>query len=162
MVHSNLATPTTFILSNVNCAIVGLDTIMRNGLGLTTDGYRGYLGNDQTKVKLHHIGNHFYLKATVFGGFYNYVDCNKDFESWYFDWYDGNMVYGLHQQDIQQVPIYGHQSQQEASITRTLKHTYSSYTRRNRRTQPHSLAIPTLVVLEERQRQAQCYSADDM
>eukprot|EP00971_Amphidinium_carterae_P324168 6442012-Amphidinium_carterae.9 len=28
---------------------------MRNGLHLTNDGYRGYLGNNQTEVKLHYI-----------------------------------------------------------------------------------------------------------
>eukprot|EP00971_Amphidinium_carterae_P117327 2324161-Amphidinium_carterae.1 len=106
---------------------------MRHGLRLTVDGYRGYLGNEKTEVKLHYndyIGNHFYPKATVFDRLYNYVDYAKHFESWYYDWYEDfkqdNMVYGLHQQDIQQVPIYGDyipedQSQQQASIPRTLE-----------------------------------------
>eukprot|EP00971_Amphidinium_carterae_P306814 6097419-Amphidinium_carterae.1 len=101
-----------------------------SGLRHTVDGHRGYLGNDKTEVKLHYTGDHFYLQATVFDGLYNYVDYTKDFEIWYYDWYDDfkqkNMVYGLHQEDIQQVPIYGDnilgdQSQQEADITRTLK-----------------------------------------
>eukprot|EP00971_Amphidinium_carterae_P266277 5282010-Amphidinium_carterae.1 len=52
---------------------------------------------------------HVYLKATVFDGLCNYVDYTKDFESWYYDWYDDfkqdNMVYGLHQEDTQPVPI---------------------------------------------------------
>eukprot|EP00971_Amphidinium_carterae_P207749 4122123-Amphidinium_carterae.2 len=82
MVYNNLAIPTTLINSDVNCAILG------------------YLENDQTEVKLHYIGKHFYLKATVFDGLYNYVDYNIDFESWYYDSYDDfrqdNMVYGLH------------------------------------------------------------------
>eukprot|EP00971_Amphidinium_carterae_P094241 1865517-Amphidinium_carterae.4 len=77
---------------------------MRNGLRLTVDGYRGYLGKDRIEVKLHYIGNHFYLKATV-------RTC---------------MVYGLHQEGRQQVPIYGDyslgdQSQQEASVPQRLK-----------------------------------------
>eukprot|EP00971_Amphidinium_carterae_P020187 397782-Amphidinium_carterae.1 len=67
---------------------MGLYTIMKNGLHLTVDGYRGYLANDQTEVKLHYIANHFYLKATLFDGLYSYVDYTKDFASWYYDWYD--------------------------------------------------------------------------
>eukprot|EP00971_Amphidinium_carterae_P292719 5811374-Amphidinium_carterae.2 len=47
--------------------------------------HRGYLGNDLTEVKLHYIGNDFYLKATVFDGLYSYGEYSeytKDFESW--------------------------------------------------------------------------------
>eukprot|EP00971_Amphidinium_carterae_P066068 1308799-Amphidinium_carterae.1 len=83
MVYNNLAIPTTFIISHVNRAILGLDTIPQNGLQLTVEGYKGYLGNDQTEVKLHYIGNQFYLKATMFDGFYNYVDYTRNFASWY-------------------------------------------------------------------------------
>eukprot|EP00971_Amphidinium_carterae_P119564 2368763-Amphidinium_carterae.1 len=97
MVYNNLAIPTTFIISDINCAILGLDAIMRNGRRLTVDEYKGYLGNDQTEVKIHYIGNYFYLKATVFDGLYNNLDYTRDFESCYYDWYDDfkqeNMVY---------------------------------------------------------------------
>eukprot|EP00971_Amphidinium_carterae_P006084 119802-Amphidinium_carterae.3 len=45
---------------------------------------------------------------------------------WYYNFKQENMVYGLHQEDIQQVPVYGDyilgdHSQQEASIPRTLR-----------------------------------------
>eukprot|EP00971_Amphidinium_carterae_P278069 5519809-Amphidinium_carterae.2 len=69
MVYNNLAIQTTFIISDVNCAIWGQDTIMRNGLRLIEeviiDGYRGYHGNNQTEVKLHYIGNRFYLQCSM-------------------------------------------------------------------------------------------------
>eukprot|EP00971_Amphidinium_carterae_P168369 3336098-Amphidinium_carterae.1 len=80
LVYNKLAAPATFIIFDVNCAVMGLDTIMKNGLGLTVDEYRGCLGNDMTAVT-----NHFYLKATVFDGLYSYVDYRKDFTSWYYD-----------------------------------------------------------------------------
>eukprot|EP00971_Amphidinium_carterae_P151959 3011631-Amphidinium_carterae.2 len=38
MAYNNLAVPMTFTISDVNCAILGLDTIMRNGLCLKIDG----------------------------------------------------------------------------------------------------------------------------
>eukprot|EP00971_Amphidinium_carterae_P242162 4808428-Amphidinium_carterae.2 len=70
LVYQNLAIPTTFLLSNINCAILGLDTITQNGLQLRVNGYRGHLAQDHAEVQLHYIGNHFYLKATVFDGLY--------------------------------------------------------------------------------------------
>eukprot|EP00971_Amphidinium_carterae_P126727 2510690-Amphidinium_carterae.1 len=85
IVYNNLAVPLAFIISDINCAIMGLDAIMKNGLCLTVDGYRGYLGSDRTEVKLDYIGNHFYLEARVFDGLYSYVDYMKDFASWYCD-----------------------------------------------------------------------------
>eukprot|EP00971_Amphidinium_carterae_P046563 917328-Amphidinium_carterae.2 len=125
MAYNNLAIPTTFLISNVNCVILGFDTSMRHGLCLTVDGFKCYLGNDQTEVKLH-IGNHFYLKATM--GF----TTMSTTLSWYYEWHDDfkqeNKIHGLHQQDLQQVPIcrdyiIGDQSQPEAkaSTVRTLK-----------------------------------------
>eukprot|EP00971_Amphidinium_carterae_P096374 1907022-Amphidinium_carterae.1 len=58
MLYNKIAVPFRRQLCNL-----GSDTIMRNGLRLTIDGYRGYLGNDQTKLKLHYTGNHFYIKV---------------------------------------------------------------------------------------------------
>eukprot|EP00971_Amphidinium_carterae_P096806 1916101-Amphidinium_carterae.2 len=126
MVYNNVAIPTTFVTADINCAILGLDTITRNGLRLTVEGYKGYLGNDQTEVKLHYIGKHFYLRATMFDRLCNYVDYTKDFNSWYYDWYDGckqeNVVYGLDHEDIQvPINILDDQSQQKASIPLTFK-----------------------------------------
>eukprot|EP00971_Amphidinium_carterae_P092755 1836725-Amphidinium_carterae.3 len=69
LVYQNIAIPTAFIISDVNCAILGLDTVT-------------------TEVQLHYIGNHVYLKATVFNGLYDYVDYTPDFASWYYTWYD--------------------------------------------------------------------------
>eukprot|EP00971_Amphidinium_carterae_P131935 2613251-Amphidinium_carterae.9 len=43
--------------TDVNCAIMGLDAIMKNGLRLTVNGYQGYLGHDGAEVKLHYISN---------------------------------------------------------------------------------------------------------
>eukprot|EP00971_Amphidinium_carterae_P308755 6135235-Amphidinium_carterae.10 len=89
--ESNKAIPTTFIISDVNCAILGIDTI---------------------------------------DGLYSYVDYTQDFTNWYYNWYDAcnqdNMVKGLLQEDAQPLPIYGDniigdQSEQEASIPKTLK-----------------------------------------
>eukprot|EP00971_Amphidinium_carterae_P258015 5121261-Amphidinium_carterae.2 len=38
----------------------------------------------------------------MFDGHYSYLGHTKDFENWYYDWYDDfkqeNMVYGLHQE----------------------------------------------------------------
>eukprot|EP00971_Amphidinium_carterae_P329275 6461609-Amphidinium_carterae.1 len=69
MVYNNFAIPTTFIILDVNYAILGLDTVIRNGLCLTVDGYRSYLGNDQAEVQLRYTGNRFYFKATMFDSF---------------------------------------------------------------------------------------------
>eukprot|EP00971_Amphidinium_carterae_P127518 2526631-Amphidinium_carterae.1 len=104
-------------------------TIAYNNLAILTT----FIITDRllSEVKLHYIGNHFYLKAIVFDGLCDYVDYTKAFESWCYDWFDDfkqeYMIYGLHQQEnIQQVPIYGdyifgNQSQQEANIPCTLK-----------------------------------------
>eukprot|EP00971_Amphidinium_carterae_P333477 6468251-Amphidinium_carterae.1 len=108
--------------------------------------------NFKSEVKLHYIGNHFYLKATVFDGLHNKVDYTKDFESWHYDWHDDfkqeNMVYGLRRHttssDLRRLHNW-------RSVTTRSKHTtYTpntncSYTRKNRRTQPHSFAILPLV-----------------
>eukprot|EP00971_Amphidinium_carterae_P194408 3857791-Amphidinium_carterae.3 len=103
LVHQNLANPMTVIISDVNCAILGLDAITKNDLRLSVNGYQGYLGHDDAEVKLHYIGNHFYLKATLFDGLCSYVDYTQDFTIWYYNWYDAyigdNMVYGLLQDD---------------------------------------------------------------
>eukprot|EP00971_Amphidinium_carterae_P236609 4696022-Amphidinium_carterae.1 len=86
LVQDNLAIPATFIISDVNGAILGLDTITRNKLQLRVAGYSGYLARDYAEVKLDYIGNHFYLKAylkaTIFEGLYDYVSCTPDFEDW--------------------------------------------------------------------------------
>eukprot|EP00971_Amphidinium_carterae_P062920 1245023-Amphidinium_carterae.2 len=74
LVQDNLAIPTTFIISDVNCAILGLDTITTNKLQLRVEGYGGHLARDHAEVELDYIGNHFYLKATIFDGLYDYVD----------------------------------------------------------------------------------------
>eukprot|EP00971_Amphidinium_carterae_P005985 117882-Amphidinium_carterae.2 len=90
----------------------------------------GHLAHEHAEVRLHYIGNHFYLKATVFDGLYDYVDYTPDFTNWYYSWYDeddtNNKVYGLLQDDAQPLPVYGDNiigepSQQEANIPRTLK-----------------------------------------
>eukprot|EP00971_Amphidinium_carterae_P215452 4276351-Amphidinium_carterae.1 len=109
LAYQNLAIPTTFTISDVNCAILGLDVIKRNGLRLSVNGYRGHLGHDNTEVRLHYIGNHFYLEAT-----YN----------WYDEYNQDNMVYGL--LHAQPLPVYGDniigdQSPREANILKTLK-----------------------------------------
>eukprot|EP00971_Amphidinium_carterae_P345958 6487169-Amphidinium_carterae.1 len=129
-IKQNIAIPTTFIISDVNCAILGLATITNNNLLLRVQGQRGHLSKDQHEVQLHYIGNHFYLKATVFDGLYDYVDYTKDFESWYYDWYGGcddmnNKVYGL-QDDAPDMTIYadyivGDTSRQEANQPKTYK-----------------------------------------
>eukprot|EP00971_Amphidinium_carterae_P087282 1727290-Amphidinium_carterae.1 len=38
LVHDNLAIPATFIICDVNCAILGLDTITKNKLHLKVEG----------------------------------------------------------------------------------------------------------------------------
>eukprot|EP00971_Amphidinium_carterae_P135445 2683828-Amphidinium_carterae.1 len=43
LVHDNLAIPATFILCDVKCAILGLDTITKNKLHLKFEGYKGHL-----------------------------------------------------------------------------------------------------------------------
>eukprot|EP00971_Amphidinium_carterae_P010415 205596-Amphidinium_carterae.2 len=54
---------------------------------------------DYAEVRLRYIGNHFYLKATVFDGLHSHVDYTPDFTNWHYNWYDeynqDNMVYGL-------------------------------------------------------------------
>eukprot|EP00971_Amphidinium_carterae_P351577 6492171-Amphidinium_carterae.3 len=92
LVYQNLAIPTTFIISAGNCAILGLDAITKNGLQLRVDRYRGHLSGEHAvsaaEVQLHYIGNHFYLKATVFDGLYDYVDYTPDRAIRYYNWYD--------------------------------------------------------------------------
>eukprot|EP00971_Amphidinium_carterae_P141263 2799001-Amphidinium_carterae.1 len=51
LVQDILAIPTTFIISDVNCAILGLDTITKNKLQ-RVGGYSGYLARDYAEVKL--------------------------------------------------------------------------------------------------------------
>eukprot|EP00971_Amphidinium_carterae_P277356 5504661-Amphidinium_carterae.1 len=89
LVHDHLAIPTTFIICDVNCAILGLDTITKYKLHLRVEGYKGHLARGQEK-KLDYIGNHFYLKATIFDGLYDYVDYTPDFANWYQEWDDEN------------------------------------------------------------------------
>eukprot|EP00971_Amphidinium_carterae_P030166 593164-Amphidinium_carterae.1 len=96
-VYNNSVIPKTCVISGINCAILGLDTIMRNGLRLTVDGCRGYLGNDQTEVKLQSQSPYTTSETTsasrpVFDGLCNYVDYTKDFESWYYGWYDESLT----------------------------------------------------------------------
>eukprot|EP00971_Amphidinium_carterae_P252406 5010895-Amphidinium_carterae.1 len=147
-IHKIKQLPTTFIIPDVNCGIFGLDTITINGLQLTYDGYKSYCGNEQTEVKLHYIGKHFYLKA--FDGHYNYVDYTKDFESWCYDRYDyfklKNMVYGPHHEDTHTCSHLRRQHPWRSITTRSEKTTNSqntkcSNTRKNRQTQHHSLTI---------------------
>eukprot|EP00971_Amphidinium_carterae_P342122 6481315-Amphidinium_carterae.2 len=77
-----------FIISDVNCTILGLDTITKNKLQLRVEGFSGHQARDYTEVKLDYIGNHFYLKATIFDGLYDYVSYTPDFEHWYYNWYE--------------------------------------------------------------------------
>eukprot|EP00971_Amphidinium_carterae_P201164 3992027-Amphidinium_carterae.4 len=109
LVYQNIAIPTTFIISDGNCTILGLDTITKNNLQLRVQGYRGHLARDHAEVQLHYIVNHFYLKATVFDGLYDYVDYTPDFAT-YYSWYDecdnSNKVYGLLQDDAPELPVY--------------------------------------------------------
>eukprot|EP00971_Amphidinium_carterae_P228003 4522488-Amphidinium_carterae.2 len=131
LVYQNIAIPTTFIISDVNCAILGLDTITNNNLSLRVQDYQGHLSRDYAVVRRHYIGNHFYLKATVFDGLYDYVDYTPDFTNWYCDWYgecdDKNTkVYGLLQDDAPRLSIYadyivGGTSQQEAHQPKAYK-----------------------------------------
>eukprot|EP00971_Amphidinium_carterae_P348618 6490595-Amphidinium_carterae.2 len=58
LVQYNLAIPATFIISDVNCAMLGLDTIAKNKLQLRAEGYRGHLARDHAEVKLDYIENH--------------------------------------------------------------------------------------------------------
>eukprot|EP00971_Amphidinium_carterae_P311377 6188835-Amphidinium_carterae.1 len=110
LVYKNLAIPTTCIISDVNRAILGLDTI--------------------TTRTIYSYNNHFHLKATIFDGLYDYVDYTPDFTNWYYNWHDkcdsNNKVYGLLQDDVPGQPVYndyivGDESQQEADIARTYK-----------------------------------------
>eukprot|EP00971_Amphidinium_carterae_P228526 4532603-Amphidinium_carterae.1 len=90
IVHNNLAIPTTFIIAD-------------NKLTLEIQGYSGYLSNGRVSVKLHYIGNQFYIKATRVDGFYKHVDYTEEFASWYNKWYNyskqENMVYGIGSDD---------------------------------------------------------------
>eukprot|EP00971_Amphidinium_carterae_P230414 4572971-Amphidinium_carterae.1 len=61
-----MAIPATFIICDVTCAILGLDTITKNKLELNMEGYRGHLSRGSTSAQLNYIGHHFYLKATIF------------------------------------------------------------------------------------------------
>eukprot|EP00971_Amphidinium_carterae_P275693 5470351-Amphidinium_carterae.1 len=79
LVHDILAIPATFIICDVNCAILGLDTITKNKLQLRVEGYRGHLARDHAEAQLDYIGHHFYLKALIFDGLYDYVDYTPDF-----------------------------------------------------------------------------------
>eukprot|EP00971_Amphidinium_carterae_P014698 290197-Amphidinium_carterae.1 len=77
-----MAIPATFIICDVNCAILGLDTmctITKNKLQLNVEGYRGHLSRGDTAAQLDYIGHHFYLKATIFDGLYDRVDYTPDF-----------------------------------------------------------------------------------
>eukprot|EP00971_Amphidinium_carterae_P296918 5898565-Amphidinium_carterae.3 len=139
LVYKNFAIPTTFIISDVNCAILGLDAITRNGLQLTVNGYDGHLAHEHAEVRLHYIGNRFYLKATVCDGLYNYVDYTPDFTSWYYSWYDeydtNNKVYGLLQDDAQPLPVtLSNQSTATASWEnhRNKKQTYLEHSKNQR------------------------------
>eukprot|EP00971_Amphidinium_carterae_P184073 3654484-Amphidinium_carterae.1 len=127
LVYKNLAIPTTFILADVNCAILGLDTIARNGLRLSVNGSQGHLEH----VRLHSFGNHFYLNSTAFDGPYSYVDYTPDFANWYYNWYDEynqlNMVYGLIQDDAQPLPLYRDTS---LEINHNKKQAHAKHSRR--------------------------------
>eukprot|EP00971_Amphidinium_carterae_P149552 2965357-Amphidinium_carterae.1 len=79
LVHDNLAIPTRFIICDVNCALLGLDTITKNKQHLKVEGYRGQLARDHAEAQLDYIGNHFHLKATIFDGLYDYVDYTPEF-----------------------------------------------------------------------------------
>eukprot|EP00971_Amphidinium_carterae_P089544 1772387-Amphidinium_carterae.1 len=66
-----MAIPAKFIIRDVNCAILGLDTIPKIKLQLNIEGYRGHLARGHAEARLDHIGHHFYLKATIFDGLYD-------------------------------------------------------------------------------------------
>eukprot|EP00971_Amphidinium_carterae_P028446 559926-Amphidinium_carterae.1 len=66
----------------------GLDMITKNKLQLQVEGNSGYLARDYAEVKLDYIGNHFYLKATIFDGLCDYVSYTPDFEDWNYNWYE--------------------------------------------------------------------------
>eukprot|EP00971_Amphidinium_carterae_P275204 5460544-Amphidinium_carterae.1 len=68
-----------FIICDVNCAILGLDTKTKNKLQLNVEGYQGHLSRGCTTAQLDYIGHHFYMKATVFDGLYDNVDYTPDF-----------------------------------------------------------------------------------
>eukprot|EP00971_Amphidinium_carterae_P249371 4949954-Amphidinium_carterae.2 len=136
--HTNQTTKTTFIISDVNCAILGLDTITKNKLHLRVKGYRGHLARDHAEVQLKYTGNHFYLKATIFDGLHDYVDYTPDFTDWYYSWYEvydnDNKVYGLLQEDAEQADyVICDTPQQEAQAPKTDK----------------SLTLPTQQEIEE-------------
>eukprot|EP00971_Amphidinium_carterae_P346576 6488137-Amphidinium_carterae.3 len=67
------------------------------------------------------IGNHFYLKATIFDGLYDYVSYTPDFEDWYYNWYEAydsnNKIYGLLQDDAE----CAEHAQQEAQVPKTYR-----------------------------------------
>eukprot|EP00971_Amphidinium_carterae_P242314 4811235-Amphidinium_carterae.2 len=102
------------------CAIFGLDTITKKKLHLKVEGYRGHLARGQAGTQLDYIGHHFYMKATVFSGLYD-VDYTPDFANWYHGWYDendsNNKIYGLLQDNAEQIDC----PQQEAQVPKTYK-----------------------------------------
>eukprot|EP00971_Amphidinium_carterae_P219244 4352168-Amphidinium_carterae.1 len=51
-----MAIPATFIICDINCAILGLDTITKNRLQLKVEGYRGHLARGQAEAQLDYIG----------------------------------------------------------------------------------------------------------
>eukprot|EP00971_Amphidinium_carterae_P291284 5783322-Amphidinium_carterae.1 len=110
-------------MCDVNCAILGLDTITKNKLHLRVEGYKGHRAREQAEAQLDYIGHHFYLKSMIFDGLYDYdcVDYTPDFANWYHGWYDehdsNNKIYGLLQDDAEQADY----PQQEAQVPKTYK-----------------------------------------
>eukprot|EP00971_Amphidinium_carterae_P001740 34923-Amphidinium_carterae.1 len=86
VIHSNLARPTTFIIADVNAAILGLDTIANNNLevGDTRLQWTGHLSN----TKLHYVGHHFYINAMMVNSYDKTVDYTTKRANWYNEWYD--------------------------------------------------------------------------
>eukprot|EP00971_Amphidinium_carterae_P321325 6386459-Amphidinium_carterae.1 len=116
-----MAIPATFIICDVNCAILGLDTITKNRLQNNIEGYRGHLARRHAEAQLDYIGHHFYLKATIFDSLYDNVDYTADFADWYYGWSDeqndNNKIYGLLQDD----ELGEDYPQQEAQAPKTYK-----------------------------------------
>eukprot|EP00971_Amphidinium_carterae_P147634 2926253-Amphidinium_carterae.2 len=102
LVYQNIGIPTMFIYPTSTVQYL-----------LHVQGYQGHLSRDYAKVQLHYIGNHFYLKATVFDGLYDYVDYTPDFTNC--------TMTGTERDDAPELSIYadyivGDTSQQEANI----------------------------------------------
>eukprot|EP00971_Amphidinium_carterae_P313213 6224906-Amphidinium_carterae.1 len=53
MIHNSLAILTTFTIADVNCALLGLDTIKKNGSELKIESYSGFISNKMAKARLH-------------------------------------------------------------------------------------------------------------